>query len=191
MVRDALLSEARSPPASSSSQPGADPSLALAAPVAAQAQAPVAQAAAVAVSPVTSQIAAQMVKSVSGKSTQFDIALHPQDMGQVNVKVQIDSAGQVSAALSFDNPHAAAEAKAHAGELQQALEQAGFNLSQGGLSFDVGGQGASLARQNSDQSYQSAQTASSGPGLADTTDIPTAAPTPAPLYAASGVNILI
>jgi hypothetical protein len=93
-------------------------------------------------------------------------------MGQVNVKVQIDSAGQVSAALSFDNPHAAAEAKAHAGELQQALEQAGFNLSQGGLSFDVGGQGASLARQNPDQSYPSAQPQGGSLGLADTTDIP-------------------
>ena len=50
--------------------------------------------------------------------------------------------------MTFDNPHAAAEARGGAGALQHALEQAGFNVAQGGLSFDVGGQGANLARQD-------------------------------------------
>ena len=95
---------------------------------------------------IVGQIVDQVIKNVQGKSTRFDIALQPAGLGQVNVKIEINTAGQVSAVMSFDNPHAAAEARAHAGDLQQALEQAGFNLSQGGLSFDVGGQGASLAR---------------------------------------------
>ena len=40
--------------------------------------------------------------------------------------------------MSFDTPQAAAELKARSGELQQALEQSGFDLS-GGMSFDVAG----------------------------------------------------
>ena len=93
----------------------------------------------------------RITKSVAAKTTRFDLALTPDGLGQVNVRVQIDNAGQVTAALSFDNPHAAAEARAHAGDLQQALQQAGFNVSQNSLSFDVGGQGASLAQQHQGQ----------------------------------------
>jgi len=98
---------------------------------------------------IVSQVAAQLIKRVAGKSTQFDVALDPAGFGRVNVKVQISASGQVSASLSFDNPAAAAEARSRAGDLQQALEQAGFNLAQGGLSFDGGGQGSGLARQDS------------------------------------------
>ena len=99
-------------------------------------------------SAIVSQIAAQVAKSVDGKSTRFDIALDPAGLGHVDVKVEIGAQGQVTAQLSFDNAHAAAAAKSQAGQLQQALEQAGFNISQGGLSFDVGGQGAGFARQD-------------------------------------------
>jgi hypothetical protein len=52
--------------------------------------------------------------------------------------------------LSFDNPNAAAEAKGRAGDLQQALQQAGFDIGQGGLSFTSGG-GQGAAGQNAAQ----------------------------------------
>jgi D-serine deaminase-like pyridoxal phosphate-dependent protein len=56
----------------------------------------------------------------------------------------------MSAAMSFDTPQAAAELKSRAGELHQAMEQAGFDLS-GGMSFDVasggGGQGGQAQNQ--------------------------------------------
>jgi Meckel syndrome type 1 protein len=104
--------------------------------------------------PIASQIATQVVKAVEGKSTRFDIALEPAGMGRVDVSVRIDPQGQVSAQFSFDNPHAAAEARAQSTQLQQALEQAGFSIGQGGLSFDVGGQGAGLARQDTAPSPQ-------------------------------------
>jgi flagellar hook-length control protein FliK len=139
---------------------------------------------------ITRQIADQVIKSVEGKSTRFDIALNPAGLGQVNVKVEINAAGQVSASLSFDNPHAAAEARAHVGELQRALEQAGFNLSQGGLSFDVGGQGASLARQNQGQPF-TAPGAAAAQVLADAAEPVPSLPASPRAYAASGVNIVI
>ena len=97
---------------------------------------------------IVSQVAAQLIKRVEGKSTSFDVSLDPAGLGRVNVKVQISASGQVSASLSFDSAATAAEARSRAGDLQLALEQAGFNLAQGGLSFDGGGQGSGLARQD-------------------------------------------
>jgi Meckel syndrome type 1 protein len=89
-----------------------------------------------------------VAKSVDGKSTRFDISLDPAGLGHVNVKVEIGAQGQVTAQLSFDNAHTADEARTQASQLQQALEQAGFNIAQGGLSFDVSGQGAGFAGQD-------------------------------------------
>jgi Meckel syndrome type 1 protein len=95
---------------------------------------------------MTSQLAEQIAKKAAGgKATQFDIALDPDGLGKVNVKVQIDASGQLSAQIAFDNPAAAAEAKARAADLQQALAQAGFDVGQGGLSFQSSGQDSGLA----------------------------------------------
>jgi len=120
-------------------------------------------------SPIASQLATQVVKAVEGKSTHFDIALEPAGFGRVDVKLQIDPQGQVSAQFSFDTAHAAAEAKAQVGQLQQALEQAGFTVGQGGLSFDVGGRGAGLAGQQSQPAQQWAPVPAQPDALAEAT----------------------
>ncbi|HEY8572159.1 flagellar hook-length control protein FliK [Phenylobacterium sp.] len=83
-------------------------------------------------------MAAQIIKKLDARSTRFDLELHPADLGRVDVRIEINHQGRVSAAMAFDNPQAAAELKGRAGELQKALEQAGFDLS-GGMSFDVAG----------------------------------------------------
>ena len=97
-------------------------------------------------------LAAQIAKKLDGRSTRFDVQLDPAGLGKVDVRVEIGSSGKMTAAMSFDNPQAAAELRSRAGELQRALEQAGFDLS-GGLSFDVAGergQGGGAQGQNSD-----------------------------------------
>jgi flagellar hook-length control protein FliK len=86
-------------------------------------------------------LAAQILKKLEGKTTRFDVELDPQGLGKVDVRVEIGATGQITAAMTFDNPGAAAEVKARAAELQKALEQAGFDLSGGSLSFDVADQG--------------------------------------------------
>ena len=139
-------------------------------------------------SAIVSQIATQVAKSVDGKSTRFDISLDPAGLGHVNVKVVIGAQGQIPAQLSFDNAHAAAEAKSQAGQLQQALEQAGFNISQGGLSFDVGGQGTGFAGQNA-AAQQALATSVQAPDLSTVAQTaPVAAALSRP---ASGVDITI
>ncbi|WP_296600832.1 flagellar hook-length control protein FliK [Phenylobacterium sp.] len=95
-------------------------------------------------------LAAQIVKKLEGKSTRFDVELDPQGLGKVDVRVEIAASGRVTAAMTFDNPQAAADVKARAAELQRALEQAGFDLS-GGLSFDVADQ---RGQQQQNQAWQ-------------------------------------
>lgn len=83
-------------------------------------------------------LAAQILKKLEGKSTRFDLELDPAGLGKVDVRLEIGAQGRLTAAMTCDNPQAAAELRSRASELQRALEQAGFNLS-GGLSFDVAG----------------------------------------------------
>ena len=83
-------------------------------------------------------LAAQIVKKLEGRSTRFDLELDPAGLGKVDVRVEIGAHGRLTAAMTCDNPQAAAELRSRASELQRALEQAGFDLS-GGISFDVAG----------------------------------------------------
>jgi flagellar hook-length control protein FliK len=138
---DAPNTDAAAPAAkaTSDSADGSGPADTHAAP--AQSTAPTAHAAhAVRGAPETvANLAAQIVKKLESKSTRFDLELDPAGLGKVNVRVEIGAHGALTAAMSFDNPQAAAELKSRAAELTRALEQAGFDLS-GGLSFDVADQ---------------------------------------------------
>ena len=97
-------------------------------------------------------LAAQIIKKLEGRSTRFDVELDPAGLGKVDVRIEIGAHGQITAAMSFETQQAASELRARAGELRQALEQAGFNLS-GGVSFDVAGD-RGQARQDQQNSQQ-------------------------------------
>lgn len=91
-------------------------------------------------------LAAQIIKKLEGKSTRFDLELNPGGLGKVDVRLEIGAHGRITAAMTFDNPQAAADVKARSAELQQALEQAGFDLG-GRMSFDVAGDRGQQQRQ--------------------------------------------
>jgi flagellar hook-length control protein FliK len=84
----------------------------------------------------TAQIAAQIVKKLEGRSTRFEMALTPDDLGRVDVSLDIDADGQLSARLAFDNPLAAADLRGRVDELRRQLTEAGFTLADDALSFD-------------------------------------------------------
>jgi hypothetical protein len=138
-------------------------------PLAAPIQSSAAAALPVVANPPGAEIAAQLAAQISSKAeagaSRFDFALNPQGLGHVDVTLKIDATGQLSASFTFDNPATAAEAKGRAGELQQALQQAGFDVSQSGLSFTTGGgqsQGQSPGWQ--DGSAQTYARAAQAPG---------------------------
>ena len=119
-------------------------------------------AAALRASPQTvATLAAQIARKLDGRSSRFDVQLDPAGLGKVDVRIEIGASGRMTAAMSFDTPQAAAELRARAGELQKALEQAGFDLS-GGMSFDVAGEGGRGAQARQDEAGQSANAAFRG-----------------------------
>ncbi len=92
-------------------------------------------------------LASQTAAQVGGGASQFQITLTPEGLGQVSVTVNVAAEGKVSAAFAFEKPETADALSGRASDLQKALEQAGFSLSDSGLSFAVAtptghGQGA-------------------------------------------------
>jgi hypothetical protein len=84
---------------------------------------------------VTAQIAAQIQRRLEGRSTRFEIALRPAELGRVDVKLDIDAEGRLAARLAFDNPAAATDLRGRVDELRRQLEAAGFELADDAFEF--------------------------------------------------------
>lgn len=83
----------------------------------------------------TAQIAAQILRKLDGRATRFEMALTPDDLGRVDVKLDIDAEGRLSARLAFDNPAAAADLRGRADDLRRELQQAGFHVADDAFEF--------------------------------------------------------
>lgn len=86
-------------------------------------------------------LSAEIVKKADAKTTRFDVALTPDGLGKVDVRIEIGRDGALTASMRFDTVHAAQELRGKAHELRQALADAGFNVADNALSFDVSSQG--------------------------------------------------
>ncbi len=128
----------------------------------AQAQAPASPAGTVA------NLSAQIVQQAGQRASRFDVQLTPDGLGRVDVAVQIDASGKVTAALSFERPEAAALVKDRSDDLQAALTSAGLTVAPGDLRIDhvqqsdvtatnVQAGGASTSDPNAGQGGQSGQ----------------------------------
>ncbi|HZV84103.1 MAG TPA: flagellar hook-length control protein FliK, partial [Brevundimonas sp.] len=83
----------------------------------------------------TAQIAAQILRRLEGRSTRFEMALLPEELGRVDIKLDIDSGGRLAARLAFDNPAAATDLRGRVDELRRQLEDAGFHLAEDAFEF--------------------------------------------------------
>lgn len=83
----------------------------------------------------TAQIAAQILRKLEGRSTRFEMALRPDNLGRVDVKLDIDSEGRLAARLAFDNPVAATDLRGRVDDLRRELEEAGFHLADDAFEF--------------------------------------------------------
>ena len=86
-----------------------------------------------------SSLSAQIIGKLGEQSTRFDVALDPAGLGRVNVSVEINAKGEMSARLSFEHPEAAAALSRESGALRQALHDAGFQMKPEDLSFQSDG----------------------------------------------------
>jgi hypothetical protein len=139
-------------------------------------------------------LAAQVSRKLEGRNTHFDIQLTPEGLGKVDVRVDIDAQGRLTAAMAFDNPQAAHELRGRSSELLRALEQAGFDMS-GGLSFSSPqdqGSGGRFADQAPDREAWQGRAFQNALGVADDADAALAAArTYQPRLSATGVDVRI
>lgn len=83
----------------------------------------------------TAQMAAQIIRRMDARSTRFEMALTPDELGRVDVSLDIDEHGRLAARLAFDNPAAALDMKGRVDELRRQLEDAGFHLADDAFQF--------------------------------------------------------
>ncbi|MDB5433021.1 MAG: hypothetical protein JWP35_4137, partial [Caulobacter sp.] len=138
------------------------------------------------------KLSSDIARKLEQRSTRFDLALTPEGLGTVNVRLEIGAEGRLTAAMSFDTPQAAAEMRGRADDLRQSLEAAGFDLS-GGMSFDVAGQNGGQGQRTFDNDNQSGRSFA-GQAFQAALDVADEPPTANPysrLSAASGLDIRI
>ena len=115
-------------------------------------------------------LATQMARRLDGRNTRFDVTLDPAGLGSVQVSVEINPRGEVTAHLNFERADSAAELRSRAAELQRALEQAGFDLSKGGLSFEHGPSGRGQERSSEHRHHGHARAFADALETADAAD---------------------
>lgn len=94
-------------------------------------------------------------------SSRFDIRLSPEDLGRIDVKLDIDGDGRVRAHLVVDRPETLAFLQRDGDSLQRAFEQAGFKPAETGIAFSLRdpGQDAGGGRNGSGENGQRPQPA--------------------------------
>ena len=79
-------------------------------------------------------------------SNQFDIRLDPPELGRIDVRLDVNSNGQVTSHVTVDRPETLTLLQSQQPQLERALEQAGLKTADNGLQFSLRDQ--SFAGQN-------------------------------------------
>jgi flagellar hook-length control protein FliK len=82
------------------------------------------------------------VSAQSGKS-RFEIRLDPAELGRIDVRIDVDSNGQVTSHLTVEKPETLSMLQQDAPQLQRALDDAGLKTGNGGLQFSLRDQSSS------------------------------------------------
>lgn len=91
----------------------------------------------------TARIAAQIIRTLEGQASRFEMVLTPESLGRVDVSLDIGADGRLHARLAFDTPAAAVDVRGRVDELRRQLEDAGFTLGDDALEFAERDPGAS------------------------------------------------
>lgn len=83
------------------------------------------------------QVTREIVRRFNGQSTEINVRLDPPELGRVDIKLDVSRDHRVTAIVSADNPQALSELMRGARDITQALQSAGLDLADNGLSFDL------------------------------------------------------
>jgi flagellar hook-length control protein FliK len=90
-----------------------------------------------------SGLAVEIAASVQGGRTRFEVRLDPADLGQIDVRIDVDRSGLVTSHLTVEKPETLSMLQQSAPQLQQALNDAGLKTGSGGLQFSLRDQSSS------------------------------------------------
>jgi flagellar hook-length control protein FliK len=107
--------------------------IAAASPAAPVSSAPEAAAAAIPLAGLAVEIAA---RAQAGRN-RFEIRLDPPELGRIDVRLDIDRGGHVTSRLTVDRVETLDALRRDAGDLQKALQDAGFKTADNGMQFSL------------------------------------------------------
>jgi len=87
--------------------------------------------------PVSEQVAVNIKQALKGGSDEIQIQLKPASLGAIDVKLNVNHDGRLTAVIAADRSDTLNLLKQDSGSLQQALRDAGFNADAGSLSFSL------------------------------------------------------
>lgn len=90
---------------------------------------------------VPEQVAANVRANVKSGNDSFTIRLKPQELGTIDIKLEIGKDGRVSASVAADNPRTLEMLMRDQKGLEQALQDAGLQTDAGSLNFSLRGDG--------------------------------------------------
>jgi flagellar hook-length control protein FliK len=86
------------------------------------------------------QVAVHIQRAVAAGQSRITISLHPAELGQIDVKLNIGNDGAVKAIVSVERPETFEMLQRDARGLEKALQDAGLKTDSGSLSFNLKGQ---------------------------------------------------
>ena len=90
-----------------------------------------------------SGLAVEIAASVKSGKSSFEIRLDPADLGRIDVRIDIDSNGQMTSHLTVEKPETLSMLQQDAPQLQRALDDAGLKTGDNGLQFSLRDQSSS------------------------------------------------
>ena len=94
--------------------------------------------------PPAEQVAIQFGRALASGADQITIRLQPESLGRVDVQVELGKDGRLSAMFIADRPETLDMLQRDARVLERALSDAGLRTENGGLSFNLRGDGGDL-----------------------------------------------
>ena len=105
------------------------------------------------------QIAINIQKAVAQGKDTVTIQLRPEDLGRIDVKLEVGKDGQVQAHVRAEKPETLELLQRDARGLERALQDAGLRTDSGSLSFGLRGENRNPDGQTGQQNQQSSRVA--------------------------------
>jgi len=87
--------------------------------------------------PDLAAFAMRFAKQTANGARRFEIRLDPAELGRVDVRIEVSEDGVTRARMMVERPEALAELIRHARSLERELADAGLDLADGGLKFEL------------------------------------------------------